>query len=150
MQTEVRGADDIDALVRRVKAHGDAKAIRREMMRGLNRATKPIRDDMRENLADRLPRRNGLAALIAGDFSANTTAKSGRYAGISIFTKSRGHDLRSIERGRLRHPLFGNRGYWYDQPINDKPLEAALEENKDTARREALRVMDDIARKVEH
>lgn len=30
---------------------------------------------------------------------------------------AKGMDLQSLDRGRLRHPLFGNRGHWYDQPV---------------------------------
>lgn len=26
-------------------------------------------------------------------------------------------DLRSLDQGRLRHPLFGNRGHWYQQKV---------------------------------
>ena len=149
MDVSVRGADDVDALVKRIRTHGDAKAIRREMHQGLNRATRPLREDMREKLADALPKRGGLSALVAGHFSANTSAKSGRYAGVTIFTRARGHDLKSLEAGRIRHPLFGNRAYWYEQNTGDKPLEGAFDDRADDVRREVLRVMSDIARKVE-
>ncbi len=26
-------------------------------------------------------------------------------------------DLRSLDRGRLRHPLFGNREHWYNESV---------------------------------
>jgi hypothetical protein len=36
-------------------------------------------------------------------------------------------DLQSLDRGRLRHPLFGNRRYWYMQAVRPGWFTSAVE-----------------------
>lgn len=148
---EVRGSDDVAALVKRIRSHGDAKAIRKEMNAGLNRATKEVREDMKASIAPSLPSRGGLAALVAGRASLTTGAKGGKYAGVVIRARHRDYDLRRLNEGRLRHPVYGNRRVWVEQTegINPGFLDEAFEKDKAHITREVLRVMSEIARKVE-
>jgi hypothetical protein len=149
---ELRGADDVAALVRRIRTHADAKAIRKDLYSGLSRATKEVREDMKASIPPSLPSRGGLAAQIhrdAGTF--RTSAKGGRWAGVSIFAKSKGHDLRRLNQGRLRHPVFGNRSVWVQQTAGVIPgfLDEPFEKSKPEVARGIQQVLDEIARKVE-
>lgn len=148
---EIRGADDIDALVKRIRTHADSKAIRKEMFQGLNRATKGVRGEMKEAIPAALPNRGGLAATIQKSTRLNTSAKSGRYAGVTIWARNSRHDIRTLTGKRLRHPVFGNRGAWVTQTAGVDPaiFTAKFEDQKPDVQRAIVRVMEDIARKVE-
>lgn len=151
MDFEVRGADDVDALVRRIRTHADAKALRRELYAGLNRVTKGVRADMKANIGPSLPSRGGLAALVMAKVSLTTQAASGRNAGVRIRARHGDYDLKRLNQGRLRHPVFGNRGVWVQQTEGVDPgfLDEAFDKNKPEIARGVRRVLEEIARKVE-
>ncbi|MCF6376898.1 hypothetical protein L2K70_04720 [Nocardioides KLBMP 9356] len=148
---ELRGADDVDALVRRIRTHADAKAIRKELYAGLNRATKGVREDMKANIGPSLPSRGGLAALVMAKVSLTSGAVAGRNAGVRIRARHRSYDLKRLNEGRLRHPVFGNRSVWVEQTAGVNPgfLDEAFDKNKPEVIRGVQRVLAEIARKVE-
>lgn len=147
---EVRGADDIDALVKRIRTHADAKALRKELYAGINRATKQVRGQLVEVIPAALPKRGGLAALMQSRTTSRTTAKGGQWAGVSLRFQSRGHDIRTLTGKRLRHPVFGNRNTWVDQTAGVDPAVFMAEFEKQTPvlQDAVLNVLNDIARKV--
>jgi hypothetical protein len=57
-------------------------------------------------------------------------------------------DLASINRGRLRHPLFGNRRYWYDQSVTPGFWDKAMEKGVKDVRVELLKALDEVAAKL--
>ena len=149
---ELRGADDVDALVRRIRTHADAKELRKELYAGLNRVTKGVREDMKASIGPSLPSRGGLAALVMAKASLTSTASTGRNAGVRIRARRRdGGDLKRLNEGRLRHPVFGNREAWVQQTagVDGGFLDEAFDKNKAEVARGVQRVMADIARKVE-
>lgn len=148
---ELRGTADVDALVRRIRTHADAKALRKELYAGLNRATKSVREDMKASIGPSLPSRGGLAALVMAKASLTTSATSGRNAGVRIRGRHRDYDLKRLNQGRLRHPVFGNRSVWVQQTAGVIPgfLDEAFEKSKPEIARDVRRVLDEIARKVE-
>lgn len=147
----LRGTDDVDALVRRIRTHADAKALRKELYAGLNRVTKPVREDMKASIGPSLPSRGGLAALVMAKASLTTSATSGRNAGVRIRARHKDYDLKRLNAGRLRHPVFGNRSAWVQQTAGINPgfLDDSFEKQKPEIARGVLRVLDEIARKVE-
>lgn len=150
---ELRDAGDIDALLKRIRQHGDAKAIRRELAAGLNRVSKPVREDMKESTEAPpvLPTRNGLQALVARKQSVIANARGGKYAGLRILVRGKkGADVASIQSGRLRHPVFG-RGAWVTQSEGVKPrwMEESFDDQLPAVQKAMLQVIDEIARKVE-
>lgn len=148
---EVRGSDEVDALVRRIRTHADAKAIRKDLNAGLNRVTKSVREDMKASIGPSLPSRGGLAALVMSKASLTTAAVAGRSAGVRIKARHRSYDLKRLNEGRLRHPVYGNRGAWVEQTAGITPgfLDESFEKSKPELARGISRVIDEIARKVE-
>ena len=59
-------------------------------------------------------------------------------------------DLYSLDRGELRHPLFGDREHWYDQQVPAGWWSKSLNRAADSGvvRRELLRGLDEVARKL--
>lgn len=153
-EVELRGAEDVDALVRRIRTHTDAKALRKELYAGLNHETKSVREDMRASIGPSLPSRGGLAALVMAKASLTTTASQGRNAGVRIRVRGRkgGGDIGRMNRtGIVRHPVFGNRGTWVSQTegVDAGFLDEPFMNSKPQVARGIQRVLDDIARKVE-
>lgn len=147
---EVRGAEDVDHLVKAIRAHADAKALRKELYSGLNRVTKEIRGPMLEVIPAALPRRGGLADLIQSTTTSRTTAKTGKWAGVSMRFQSKGHDVRTLVGKRLRHPVFGNRNAWVTQTKGVEPsvFTGKFDEQKPEISRAIQDVMNEVARKV--
>lgn len=147
---EIRGADDIDALVKAIRTHADAKALRKELYGGLNRITKGVRGELVEVIPAALPKRGGLAAEFQSRTTSRTSAKAGKYAGVSMRFSTKGHDIRTLTGKRLRHPVFGHRDRWVDQTAGVEPgvFMAKFEQQKPEIQRSILRVLEDVARKV--
>lgn len=147
---EVRGAEDIADLVKRIREHADAKALRKELFAGLNRATKDIRGELIEVIPASLPTRGGLADLVKSRVRSNTSAKAGKFAGVSMRFQAKGHDIRTLTGKRLRHPVFGNRNAWVDQTAGVEPsvFMAKFEEQTPVLQDAVMRVLNDIAQKV--
>lgn len=54
-------------------------------------------------------------------------------------------DLASLNRGRLRHPLYGNREHWYDQHVKPEFWDRAMRKGEDDVRKEVLAALDSVA-----
>lgn len=147
---EVRGSDDIDRLVKAIRKDANAKALRKEMYSGLNRVSKSMRGQMVEVIPAALPRRGGLADLVKSTTRSRTTAKSGRWAGVTIRFTNSGHDIRTLTGKRLRHPVWGNRNAWVEQRKGVHPgvFMGKFEQQKPAVQRAILDIMNDVARKV--
>jgi hypothetical protein len=143
----VQGANELAVIVRRLKEIGD-KDLRKELYAGINRATKPLKQDVKEAAARDLPQRGGLASVIAS--SKLTTAKrgGGRNPGVRITGKLAGHDLSSIDRGRLRHPVFGNKNVWVNQTVAAGFFSKTIEAGAPKVRAELLDVLESVARRL--
>jgi hypothetical protein len=149
MDVTIKSAD-VDNLVRAIRTHADAKAIRKDLYRGLNGASKDVRSQMIDAIPNALPRRGGLAEQVHGMVSGRATAKGGKYAGVSLRFSSKGYDIRTLTGGRLRHPVYGNRGVWVQQTagLNPEAFTGEFERQKPDMARAINKVLEDIARKV--
>jgi len=119
-------APDLKALSRDLKAAG-RKDLRKELFRGLNRATKPLRAEVKANALATLPSSGGLAARVA---AANITVRGGG-ARVTIVARpsKRGGQFNpaELDDGVARHPTYGHRPTvsqavkpgWFSEPIRD-------------------------------
>jgi hypothetical protein len=144
--------DDIDLLVKRIRTHADAKALRRELASGLNRVSKPLREEMKKSTSDPdvLPTRDGLQALVMRKQSVIANARGGKYAGLRILVRGKkGADVGAIQSGRLRHKTFGHRP-WVTQTEGIKPrwMEAEFDSQAQEVGKAMIDVMTQVARKV--
>ncbi|GGO86610.1 hypothetical protein GCM10011584_09340 [Nocardioides phosphati] len=150
---ELRGGDAIDALVRRIRTHADKKAIQKDLYSGLNRVSKPVREDMKASTGEpeNLPTEGGLQALAMRKQSVVANVRGGRNAGLRILVRGKkGFDLGSIHRtGRLRRPVFGGRFVTQTEGVQPHWMDKTFEEQRPVVAREMVRVLQDIARRVE-
>ncbi len=139
----IEGADKLRVVARALRDLGD-KELSREVYRGLNRATIPLRADAKRSAATVLPQRGGLAERVAKS-KMTTRRRAGRNPGITIQAKGM-PQLRAMDRGTVWHPVF-DRGSvlqrvepgWFSEPmVRGAPR----------VRRELVRVLDDAAREL--
>jgi hypothetical protein len=132
-EVEIRHLEDLVHVSRALRAAGtEGKGLRRELYSGLNRATKPVRAEMKAAIPGALPASGGLAADVQRTTRFATTTRTG---GSSVGVRIRARGKRSIRRmnstGTFRHPVFGNRSVWVTQSAGvekgflDRPFEKA-------------------------
>ena len=113
-----------------VKEVGD-RGLRIALQRNLRLATAPLLPEIKQSALDTLPKRGGLAARVAGA-KLSTSISLGKTVRVSI--KARGvegsMDVKAMNEGKLRHPVFGNRAVWRTQTIRphwfDLPVERGI------------------------
>lgn len=147
VSASVRGATDLEQLARAVKATGNGQ-LRKDMLKGLRVAAKPVVTAIKDEMRDELPHGGGLNEWAASAKIAPRTRTAGKNAGIRIVGTKAGHDFKAINDGRIRHPVRGNRSVWVLQSIpagtwddgGRKALPKVLADLKD--------VMDDTAARI--
>jgi hypothetical protein len=141
---EVRGSADLKRVAREIKAAGDGR-LRREMLRGIRDAVKPGIPAIRESAASTLPKRGGLADRVASQpFSVRTSLAAGK---VSVVGKGM-KELKDIDAGRVRHPVYGDRSRWAQQAVTPGFFTKPLERRAPSIRAGVLRAVSDVARKI--
>lgn len=139
---EVRGADQLTRLSKNLKDAG-RRDLERELSKGISRALKPVIASLRASAQTTLPHRGGLAARVAG----SQMSISGHKQGLRLTAKN-AYALAQLDKGTVRHPVYGNREAWVTQKVDrgwwTRPTEAA----GPRARREAQQAMDRVAREI--
>lgn len=144
----ISGAEDLAALSKRLRAAGESgKGLRRELLAAMQRSTKPIKQDVADSWASRMPHRGGLAGRRLR--LATRTRTGGQRVGVRIVSASSdGYDLGSIDKGNLRHPVFGNKKAWTTQRITAGIITDPQEQSAPDVRAEIVRAIDSINRKI--
>ena len=114
-EVSIRGAEDLAKAAKQIKEMGD-KTLRRELTRAIREASKPAQAAIRASALEELPKRGGLAAKVASSRVTTKIRTSARTAGVRIQATNL-HDIAAMNRGRLRHPVFGNKNVWVNQKI---------------------------------
>lgn len=144
---EVRGAEKLGKVAKDLRRLGD-KELSKELYAGLNRATKPMRANAKKSAENNLPRAGGLNKRVArARFS--TRRRGGKNPGVKIVAKGM-DQLALMDKGTVRHPVYGNRGRWVNQPIPDAEgwFTKPMEDGKPEAQREIVKALDAVAKKI--
>lgn len=150
VELRIEGADKFGALAKRLKQAGD-KDLRKELYRGITRAVKPLTKDVKDSTTKFLPKRYALE--LAKSLRVRSRRRAGNNPAIYLVgsaktPRGKDRDLASLNRGRLRHPLYGNRGYWFDQDVDPNWWDDPLLEGADAVREEIVNVIDDIGARL--
>jgi hypothetical protein len=143
-----RGTERLVRLAAAIRDAGD-KGLQKELMRAMQRSTRPLKKAARDGAIQILPHRGGLAERVAASRFAAQTRTRGKGAGVRIKGAS-DMDISAMNRGRLRHPVYGKwrkgtptqlvRPGWFDDSLT---IEAQ------GVRDEIERALDDLGRKLE-
>jgi len=145
------GADKFGKLAKALREYGD-KDLRRDLYAGINRAVKPLTADVKARTPMFLP--NSYAVELAKSLRVKVRRRGGRDPGVKLraVAKTKGgreRNLTALNRGRLRHPLYGNRSHWFNQPVRAGWWDQPLLEGSDEVRRQIVSVIDDIGNKLD-
>lgn len=145
MEVEVRGAEQLEQLARRLRQVGD-KGLNRRFSAGLNRAAKPLKEAAKASARSRLPARGGLAARVVGAKYSTRRRRDG--IRITARAGTQRVDLEALDRGEVRHPVFGDRRVWVRQRVVPGWWTRPMQDGAPAVRRELERVMDEVSREL--
>lgn len=137
-------ASEYKAFAQKLKAAD--KSVARSLRKRLREAGKPLSEGVLEDGPDGLPSSGGLADWLRQ--SKGTVSITQARLEIKLARGGR-HDLGAINRGQLRHPLFGNRRVWFAQSVEAGTYDKAFEKHAEQALPEVERVLDDIMREIQ-
>lgn len=150
---DIQGADQYKRLARALKHAGNGAVLRKELNKAIQLATRPIVKEIRVEARMTLPRAGGLNRYVARS-SIKTKKYTGSNPGVVIRaskTKSAGGkkvDIRRINKGSLRHPLYGNRRNWYLQAVPPGFWSRPTNRAAKRTRKELKKAMSRIARRI--
>lgn len=153
MEIQVYGAADIARVAAEVRKVGNGREIPNRMSKRIRKAVPPIRRAVKASAVDTLPSRGGLGAWV-GRAGVRASVKRGpRSAGVALVSGRRSQggrsDLRRINTGRTRHPLWGNRRHWYPQRVPAGYFDKAIDDvGLDAFRREVNEAIGEAVREV--
>jgi len=145
-------ASQLEAAAFRLRRAGQedlARQLTAAMRRGVDPVPGRIRDGLKPHLPDRY------AAALADVDIKTITRNSGADAVVSVYAKAAGkaRRLKSLDEGRLTHPLFGNREKWFTQVGVTQGVESGwftgpAEEAAPRVRAELEKALEDVAAKA--
>lgn len=149
MDLRVRGAEQFRDLALRLKTAD--KAMMGELRKGVAAAVRPLGEAVKAEIPATMP--GGYAPTLSRSVRNRVTSRaSGANFGVSFTTwaagKSQRRKVSALNRGTLRHPLFGNRNRWYATRVRPGFWSRPVEDGKDAAVRGAVKAMDQVAAKI--
>lgn len=142
----VVGAGDLARLAGRLKAEGHG-ALRLELMRGIRNAAKRAIPDVTNSALHTLPRTGGLNTRVASQVISVRSSYAG--SGARVRLQGQGmKELRDIDAGRVRHPVWGNRKRWAAQNVTPGFFTNPIVKRAPDIRMEIELIMRAVAYKV--
>lgn len=138
----VKAADKLDLVARTLRDLQD-KGLTRELTKALNRATDELKREAKDEAGKRLPQRGGLAQRVAQS-KLSTRRRSGRNPGIRITAKGL-DQLEAMDRGFVKHPVWGNRDVWVTQEITPGWFSDPMEQGRPEVARRIEQALDELA-----
>ncbi|MEU6490393.1 hypothetical protein ABZ890_08365 [Streptomyces sp. NPDC046984] len=153
-------------LSRALRAAG-GENIRQSMHRRIRRAAEPLRDDLQAKMRGldirsqgRRTRRGGASPngrpfreTLAGAIRISVRTGSNPGATVWVDPSRLPPDMKNVpgelNKGRLRHPVFGNRSRWVNQYATPSWWDGTVRQGTPRMEREVARILDDIRRRLE-
>ncbi len=139
LSVEGRGLKDLQ---RKIKVMEDRKVWSRELNKGLREASLPLVQSAKDAARDDLPHAGGLNERVASRPTSVLISQG------KMRLKVKGVDAASANRGRLRHPVYGNRGNWVTQAIPPGYFTNRMRRDARLVRPALVRAMDRVAEKI--
>lgn len=139
----IRITGDTRATQRRIRA-AVRGGLGNEMKAALGRAAAPLQPAVKAEVAATLP--SGYAPVLAGDVAVRTTLRGGgQRADALLRVSAKGRALAVVNRGMLRHPLYGNRNHWYAQRVRAGVVDRPVERMHKAVRAEFEKMVREVA-----
>jgi hypothetical protein len=128
VDVRVRGAGELALLAGRLNATD--RKLKNALTRTLRRTAKQLVPKIVTAAEEKFPAAGGMNDFIHHAKIGVRIQTSGAGAGLFIRAERQGHDIYSLNNGSLRHPLFGNRGFWFEQSIPPGFFTETIEDNE--------------------
>jgi hypothetical protein len=143
----VNGAAALAAFAARCKAAGDERLMA-GVRKGIVHAVAPLAAAVRAEIPHTMP--SGYTPTLAAAVRTRTTTRtSGGSATVTLTLwaegKSRRRRVVALNRGQLRHPLFGNRKRWYVTRVTPGFWSRPIAAGKRDAVRATATALDEVA-----
>lgn len=155
VDVQVYGAEDIARVAAAVRQLGNGREIPNRMTKRIRKAVPPIRRAVKASALAKLPHAGGLNAYVAAAGVRASVTRGPRSAGVKLVSGRRQKggrrrvDVRRIDQGATRHPLWGNRRHWYPQAVTPGFFTEAVEgEGLDAFRTEVNEAIGEAVREV--
>lgn len=102
----------VEKKLHKAASHDVLAAIRK----AITQDTLPARKRIRAAALGTLPHKGGLNKW-AAVLPTSIVRQEGKFLTVRIRMQRGKHDFKSLDAGRIRHPLFGNRKKWFEQNI---------------------------------
>ncbi|WP_406398814.1 hypothetical protein [Streptomyces uncialis] len=162
---QLTGTGDLLELSRRMRAAGGPR-LRQNMSRRVRRAAEPLHRDLQTAIATLpissqggrsrggpSPTSRPLRATIAAAIRISVRTGAAPGARVWIDRAALPADLRempaALNRGRVRHPVFGNRRRWTQQTAPPLWWDRTVRQHMPRMQTEVTRVLDDVRRQLE-
>jgi hypothetical protein len=150
LQVEVRGVEQLAAVAKAMK--GADKQLKRETYAALNRTVKPLTQAVKDDTGRYLP--GAYAAVVSASLRIRAQRRGGRDPSLSLKATAKTKDgkareVAALERGKLRHPLWGNRRHWFNQAVRPGFWTEPLKDKAPAVRAQLVKVLDELAAKID-
>lgn len=146
MDFRIEGGQQLAALAKDLKAAG-RNDLRKQMLKELRTVQKPAVEAATETARHVLPHHGGLNELVK---FAPRTSLSGDVASLRVVGSMSKSNLRLINStGLVRHPVFGHRDRWTTTSVPAGWFEQSMSHLSPTVQAAMLRVVRDIANRIE-
>ena len=144
MSYRVEGSENFLHLAAALKA-ADRKLAGRIRKR-LRETAKPLGEEAGQALAEAMPHRNGLSAIVARA-KAGVSSTTGKTARVEVRLRAPGYDLAAMNAGNLRHPVFGGKA-WVGQSVPAEAASRAFEAGMDPMRTALQREVESLLSEI--
>ena len=146
IELRIEGAEQLAALSKRLHAAGNkGKRLKKELRATILKEARPVGRFVAVSAGSDLPHRGGLGYTVGG---ANISISAGTTS-VSMKLKAKGYDLAAINRGRLRHPVFGHRENWVTQKVEKELFTKPFKAQAPRLRQRIIRATDAVAKRIE-
>lgn len=147
---QVKGGEKLERVAKALIGHEEAGTITRKLRRDIRAGGKEITDEQRKSLTAGLPKRGGINETInsEGRLSVRIALSTKRSVAVDIVDSWKGHDFKAIDKGILRHPLFGHRKYWFNTIVPRYMLTKPVIRGKRKLQGRIIRSLDEVAAEI--
>lgn len=147
----VEGAEKLRKLARDLRIAGNTD-LQKELHKGLTQAVQPMGREIRAEIPKKMP--SGYAPTLSKAASVRVSTRTGAESvSVRLVASAKGRkqkrDLQSLDRGKLRHPRFGDRRRWYVTRVSPGFFTEPAERLRDTATNQAIAAIERVAEKLE-
>ena len=150
--------DKLISLARALKSEEDGKQLKKDLLRNLRNALKPVRDEVKAEINSMTSHGGSHGLALRRTVARKVTVQTrltGRSAGVKLIAKKT-PDLRGFRNApkRLnskkgwRHPAFGDREDWVQQMGKPDWFDGPVRRRRSEFRKAVAQVLDEMADRI--